>query len=386
MDTIYLDNAATSFPKPERVYKEVDNCLRTYCGNPGRSAHRLAMESSEKIYECRERLASFFSVRSPERIIFTQNTTYALNMAIKGLTNRGDHILISDMEHNSVYRPVAALEKIGYADYSVFKTVSDGRPLSPDEIRHSILSLIRPGQTKLLICAHVPNVSSAVRPIELIGDICRRNGIIFILDAAQSAGHIRIDMKQANVDILCAPGHKGLFGIQGCGFMILSEDCPKLSTLIEGGNGLNSLEADMPEMLPERLEAGTLPTPSIAALSEGVKFLSELSPKEINRHEIMLYNRLTNALTSPGIKATVYTPSAAGSVLLFNVRGRSSDEIGHILSKNGICVRSGYHCSALGHKTLGTVADGAVRVSFGFFNKPSDIDHLYRVLSEYLKA
>lgn len=385
MDIVYLDNAATSFPKPERVYKEVDNCLRNYCGNPGRSAHVLAMQASEKIYECRERLASFFSFQFPERIVFTQNTTYALNMAIKGLVSHGDHILISDMEHNSVYRPVSALAKIGYADYSVFKTISDGRPLSSEEIRHSILSLIRPGQTKLLICAHVPNISSAARPIEMIGDLCRRNGISFILDAAQSAGHLNINMKQANIDVLCAPAHKGLFGTQGCGFMILSEDCPKLATVIEGGNGLNSLESDMPDLTPERLESGTLPTPAIAALSEGIGFLSELSPKEVHRHEVMLYNRLANALSSPEIKATIYTPSAAGSVLLFNVKGHSSEEIAQVLSKNGICVRSGYHCSALGHKTLGTVADGAVRVSFGFFNKLSDIDRLYKTLSEYFK-
>ena len=382
MSLIYLDNAATSFPKPSRVYDEVDLCIKTYCGNPGRSGHPLAMRASEKIFECRELLSAFFGSKSPENVIFTQNATYALNMAIKGLIKRGDHVLISDMEHNSVFRPIAAAAKSGFIDYNIFPTVRNGRSMSSDEIRRGILALIRPGRTKLLVCAHIPNISSSVRPISMIGDLCRRNGIVFVCDAAQSAGHIPINVNASKIDVLCAPAHKGLFGIQGCGFMLLGDNCPTLSTLIEGGNGVNSLDSDMPEDPPERFESGTLPTPSIAALSEGIKFLSELDPREIRRHEEALYARLANALTSEKLKAKIYMPASHGSVLLFNLPNRSSEDIGHLLSKRGICVRSGYHCSALGHGTLGTKDTGALRASFSIFNTKDDVDALYKTLVE----
>ena len=384
MSLIYLDNAATTFPKPRRVYEECDNCIRNYCGNPGRSGHTLAMRASEKIFECRELVASFFGSSSPENVVFTQNATYALNIAIKGLLCRGDHVLISDMEHNSVFRPIDLAARSGFIEYDVFPTVKNGRPMTVDEIRRGILTLIRPGKTKLLVAAHVPNIVSAVRPINMIGDLCRRNGILFICDAAQSAGHIPIDIKAAKIDVLCAPAHKGLFGIQGCGFMLLGDDRPMLKTLIEGGNGVNSLDADMPELSPERYESGTLPTPSIAALSEGIKFLSEIKPIEIRRHEESLYLRLADALTSERIKAKIYMPSSYGSVLLFNIPNRPSDEIGNLLSKQGICVRSGYHCSALGHKALGTLDSGALRASFSIFNTKDDVDALYRALVEVI--
>lgn len=384
MSLIYLDNAATTFPKPRRVYEECDNCLRNYCGNPGRSGHPMAMQASEKIFECRELVASFFGSSSPENVIFTQNATYALNMAIKGLLHKGDHVLISDMEHNSVFRPIDLAARSGFIDYDVFGTVKNGRSMSTDEIRRGILALIRPGKTKLLVAAHAPNIVSTVRPISMIGDLCRRNGILFVCDAAQSAGHIPIDIKASRIDVLCAPAHKGLFGIQGCGFMLLGDDCPMLNTLIEGGNGVNSLEADMPELSPERYESGTLPTPSIAALSEGIKFISEIKHIEIRKHEEALYLRLADALTSEKIKAKIYIPSSYGSVLLFNIPNRPSDEIGHLLSKRGICVRSGYHCSALGHKTLGTLDSGALRASFSIFNTKDDVDALYRALVEVI--
>ena len=384
MSLVYLDNAATSFPKPKRVLDEVSTCIRDYCGNPGRSAHPLAIASSEKIFECRELLASFFGSDRPENVIFTQNTTYALNMAIKGLVRRGDHLLISDMEHNSVFRPVAVMAKAGFIDYDVFPTVKDGCPLSPDELRRGILRLIRPGKTRILICSHIPNIASSIRPIGVIGDICKRNGILFIVDAAQSAGHIKINMKGANIDVLCAPGHKGLFGIQGCGFMILGDSCPPLATLIEGGNGINSLESDLPDLPPERFESGTLPTPSIAALSEGIKFLSEFEPNEIKKHEDCLFFELYDRLLCDRLKARIYVPSAAGAVLLFNIKDLSSDEVCRALAKKNICLRGGYHCSALGHKALSTQGTGAIRASFGIFNTRQDVDALYKTLLEII--
>lgn len=382
MDLIYLDNAATTFPKPLCVTREVGNCIRTYCGNPGRSSHAMAMSSAQKIYECRERIASFFGSCHPENVIFTLNTTYALNIAIKGLLKRGDHVLISDMEHNSVFRPIENLKRKGFIDYSVFKTIENGKLRDADDIIRSVKKALIPQKTRMLICSHVPNICSAVLPIDKIGRVCRDRGIIFALDAAQSAGHLPIDVSRSYVDVLCAPGHKGLFGIQGCGFLLFGDGIMP-NPVFEGGNGVSSLEWQMPDSLPERLEAGTLPTPSIASLSEGIAFLSSVGVEEIAMHERRLFEITRDMLLdSPELRATVYLPGSEGSVLLFNLDGIPSEALGRSLAEHGLCVRSGYHCSALGHKALGTLQSGAVRVSFSLFNSEKDIAALISCLKE----
>lgn len=382
MSITYLDNAATTFPKPRCVCDEVSRCIKSYCGNPGRSAHPLAVASANKIYECREHVARFFASESPENVIFTMNTTYALNMAIKGILRRGDHVIISDMEHNSVYRPIERLSHDGIITYSIFKTVKDGSPLSDEQIIKSIKKLIRPYKTKMLICSHVPNLISATRPISEIGKLCRESGIIFVLDAAQSAGHIPINIAEARVDVLCAPAHKGLYGVQGCGFMLLG-DGMSVKPMFEGGNGISSLEWEMPDMPPERFESGTLPTPCIAGLSEGISYLSKLSFDEITAHESAMFNRTCDMLlNSPELRSTVYIPEVAGSVLLFNLDGIPPETAGRYLGQRGICVRSGYHCSALGHKALGTEETGAIRVSFGIFNTQYHVELLISALKE----
>ena len=380
MSIVYLDNAATTFPKPRSVLAETAKCIRYYCGNPGRSSHALAKAAAEKIYECRERTADFFASDAPERVIFTMNATYALNAAIKGFLRRSDHVLISDMEHNAVFRPIEKLAHEKFITYDVFSTVKDGAPLSDEEIIKSIRRLIRPSRTKMLICSHVPNICSAARPIEKIGELCRKMNITFVLDAAQSAGHLPIDMKKHNIDILCAPAHKGLFGIQGCGFMLLGENISPES-IIEGGNGVDSLEWRMPSLPPESLEAGTLPTPSIVALSEGIRFLSGFKFEDMCAHERSLFARARDSLMNcEELKATVYLPQCEGSVLLFNLEGLPPETVGRYLGDKGICVRSGYHCSALGHRALGTLDSGAVRVSFSIFNRERDVDALVECL------
>lgn len=380
MSIVYLDNAATTFPKPRAVLSETARCLRYYCGNPGRSSHPLARAAAGKIYECRERIADFFASDAPERVIFTMNATEALNAAIKGILRRSDHVLISDMEHNAVFRPIEKLAHEKFITYDTFATVKDGAPLSDEEIIKSIRRLIRPSRTRMLICSHVPNICSAERPIAKIGELCRRMNITFVLDGAQSAGHLPIDIKKQNIDILCAPAHKGLFGIQGCGFMIMGEGISPIS-LIEGGNGVDSLEWKMPELPPESLEAGTLPTPSIVALSEGIRFLSAFKSEDIIAHERALFVKARNSILNCGeLKATVYLPECEGSVLLFNLGGIPSETVGRYLGNKGICVRSGYHCSALGHKALGTLESGAVRVSFSVFNTYRDVDALIEEL------
>ena len=376
MSVIYLDNAATTFPKPRSVSLEAARCIRYYCGNPGRSSHALAKASAGKIYECRERTAAFFGSEAPEAVVFTMNATHALNMAIKGILRRGDHVLISDMEHNAVYRPIEKLSRENFITYDVFSTVKDGVPLPDGDIIKSIKSLIKPSRTRMLICSHVPNICSAVRPIAKIGELCRKRGIVFVLDAAQSAGHLPIDVVKDNIDILCAPAHKGLFGIQGCGFMLINgESVPR--PVVEGGNGVDSLEWKMPELLPERLEAGTLPTPSIAALSEGIGFISQIDRREIFLHECGLFARARDMiLNSPELSARIYMPEHEGAVLLFSIGDIPSEVVGRYLADRGICVRSGFHCSALGHKALGTPESGAVRASYSIFNGMRDVDSL----------
>lgn len=379
---IYLDNAATSFPKPARVWEEQERCMRTYCGNPGRGSHRLAMRSAEKIYECRELLSTLMGSSYPENVIFTMNTTAAINYAVKGLLKRGDHVLISDLEHNAVWRPVCKLAREGKITYSIFPSYALSHDRSAERICKEILELVRPN-TRMLICTHASNICSITMPIAEIGALCRRLGILFVVDGAQSAGHLPISMETMQIDALCLPGHKGLMGVQGSGCLILGQDI-YAETLMEGGSGLNSLDEAMPEESPERYEAGTLPTPAIAGLCEGLKFVREVGTETIFQHETALCEKMRQRLESLG-GVTVLAPRSKGGILLFYARGIPSDVLGTELDKRGICVRSGFHCAALAHRSLETPADGAVRISPGYFNRVSDADALWRAMKEILK-
>lgn len=373
---IYLDHAATGFPKPRRVLLEVDRCLKEYCGNAGRSSHMLALSAAEKIYECREAAAEFFGCPSPENIIFTLNTTYAINMLLKGILKKGDHVIISDMEHNAVYRPIYRLAEDGIIEYSIFSTESL-RQKQNNTVCQSIASLIRKN-TRLVICAHSSNICSLTLPLESIGKLCQRHGILFAVDAAQSAGHMDIDMQRLGIDALCAPSHKGLCGIQGTGILALGKSLT-LDTLVEGGNGMFSLEGSMAGELPERMEAGTLPTPAIVGLLEGIKTVRERGCVAIGAHERFLFRELRERLYALD-KINVFLPKHEGAVLLFNVRGKDSEQVARLLAADGICTRGGFHCAALAHKTLGTPEGGAVRISFGYDNTLADVDTLYNAL------
>ena len=362
---IYLDNAATTFPKPVCVSGAVDECIRTFCGNAARGSNPLAMRSAEKIFECRCLLANMFSCL-PENVIFTYNTTYALNMAIKGVMKAGGHILISNMEHNATLRPVASLQRDGLIEYDTF----DAYGKSDVDIIEDIDRKIR-SDTRAVCCLHTSNICSYTLPIEKIGKYCHDAGLIFICDGAQSGGHLPIDMKKCNIDILCLPAHKGLYGIQGCGVMLLGENiCP--STIIEGGNGVNSLDYFMGDDSPEKYEAGTLSTPAIVGLGEGLNFLNSRKDGEIHTHSQRLFRHTKKLLE--GIPNVTVHDATEGSVLLFNINGIPSDEVGELLSKNGVCVRTGYHCAPLAHKALGTYSTGGVRVSFSIFNTISQTE------------
>ncbi len=368
---IYLDNAATTFPKPECVIKEVRHCIRDYCGNPGRGSHSMALAAAAKIYECREEAADLLGLPSPEGVVFTLNTTYALNIAIKSLAKDGDHFLTSDLEHNSVLRPLTELRRRGKITFDIFSSSGDTA-----DIINSIEPLIK-RETRALICTAASNIANIILPLREIGALCRRRHIKFIVDAAQAAGVYNISMDAMNIDMLCVPSHKGLFGIQGSG-MLLTSCTEGLATVIEGGSGVNSLETSMPDFLPDRLEAGTMPTPAIVGLLEGIKWVKGYSADVIHDHEVELWNRVWQRIgDDPYI--TVYNNNP-GSVILFNLRTKSSSAAVAALDYEGICVRGGLHCAPLAHKTLGTPEGGAIRASFSPMNTMREIDKFLDIL------
>ena len=380
---IYLDNAATSHPKPRAVYEAVDRCIRERCGNPGRGSHPMALAASEIIYDCRARLARFLGAPRESGVVFTLNATYALNLMLKGLLQAGDHLLISDIEHNAVWRPVEQMARLGGITYDVFSSMleneNERNRRTPTRICARIAALLKPN-TRAVLCSHQSNVCSATMPLAEIGAFCRRHGLLFLVDASQSAGHLPIDMRAMSIDGLCAPGHKGLLGIQGCGFAVFGEGLVP-DTLVEGGSGYASLEPTMPDELPERAEAGTLPTPAIAGLAAGLDYVQSVGLAAIASHERALFRALRERLeTLPGYH--VYLPEHEGSTLMFDREGMPSDKIGAYLSSRGICVRTGYHCAALAHRTLRSPDGGGVRVSFGPFNTLREVDALYGALRQ----
>ena len=373
---VYLDHAATSYPKPPRVISAMTSCMKYSGGNPGRGSHRLALEAAKEIYACREVAARLFG-GEPDRVIFTLNTTHALNLAIKGIMGRGGHALCSDMEHNSVYRPLYRLAAEGICSFDVFDTFPASPVRTEEMILAALAAKVRP-DTRMVVCAHASNICSAALPIGRLGAFCRRRGILFVVDAAQSAGTMDINVERDCIDCLCLPGHKGLMGPQGTGMLILGKGIT-LDTLLEGGNGMDSLRGEMSPDAPERYEAGTLQTPAIAGLRAGMEFVESIGMETIREYERRLGVMLRDALPElPGV--TVYAPHRAGGVVLFSVEGYASDEVGRHLDAEGICVRTGFHCSALGHRTLGTPDGGAVRVSFGWESRERDVEAVVRAV------
>lgn len=372
---VYLDNAATSFPKPRSVIREVANCLENYCGNAGRSSHKLSLLAANKLYECREQISILLNVPTPENIAFVPSCTYGLNLIIKGILRQGDHVLISDMEHNSVYRPICNLASKGIISYDTFSAISKPNQ-TEDELIKEIEDKIKKN-TRLLICNHQSNITSYSLPIDKIGELCKKFHILFALDVAQSVGHYNIDIQKANIDFLSAPGHKGLYSPQGSAFVVVNSSHP-LETLIEGGNGIFSLDPKMPPFSPERYEVGTLPIPAISGLCEGIKQVRDYGIDLIFEHEKSLFSYLRDGLLNIP-RTTVYLPDHKGNTLSFSIDSISTELICSTLNDENICVRGGFHCSALAHKSLNTQSKGTVRVSFGIFNNKLEIDRLLSV-------
>lgn len=371
---IYLDNGATSFPKPLSVRQNVDISLKKFSANPGRSGHSLSLRAAKEIFECRKRLKKLFNVNSEEEIIFTENCTMALNTVIFGLLSEGDHVLISSMEHNSVTRPLESLKDKGVT-YSTFDYSYDD-----NETVDNVRNLIKP-ETKLVICTHASNVFGFRFPIERICALCHAYRILFCVDSAQSAGVFDIDVGTNQYDFVCMSGHKSLYGPMGTGVLILNNR--NLKPLLYGGTGTESVKKSQPEGLPEKFESGTQNMNGISGLKAGVDFVKNRGIKNIYNHEYKLAKRLFNGLAN-NRKVITYNKSfdygKVAPVVSFNIDGVYSEDLVAKLNKYGIMTRGGLHCSPLAHTTMNTIENGTVRVVPGAFNTINDINYLLNVI------
>ena len=369
---IYFDNAATSYPKPRAVINGMVDAVVKYGGNPGRSSHALSREASRLIYECREEVASLFDGQA-ENVVFTYNATYALNLAINALRPKGGRALISSLEHNAVWRPISS-----GGEYDIFDcSGSDG------DIIKSFTEKLK-DHPRIVVCNQMSNLNGRLLPINEIGRLCGIMGIPFIVDASQGAGRVRLSIKECRADAICAPSHKGLWGIQGGGFALFADkytDGVSLKPFVFGGNGINSLESTMPDFLPERFEGGTPSTPAIASLLHGIREVKRIGIDLISYREERLGKRLVEGLSV--IKgAEVYGNAPPSGNVVFNMKGIPSERLCSELDKLGFCLRGGYHCCPLGHKTLKTPQGGAARASFSLYNYSAEVDKLLSVLNE----
>lgn len=358
---IYLDNAATTLYKPKSVINAVSEWM-TKSANPGRGGHGAALSASEKVYECRELAAKLFNIEKPENIVFTCNTTMALNIAINGLLTKSSHVVISGTEHNSVYRPIT---NIG-CRFSVAKADSDGFVSAK-----SVKSAVRP-DTSLIVVTHASNVVGTINPITEIGKLAKSLNIPFLVDAAQTAGVLDIDVGRDNISMLAFAGHKMLFGPTGTGGLYLSPEIT-LKPIIFGGTGSVSESAYQPDFMPDRFESGTLNTVGIAGLSEGIKFVIKNSVDEIHRYENELIKKLTENLKSiNGVKLFGGTDKVG--ITAFSLSGLDSVNVCNMLNESGIAARGGLHCALLAHRSLGTENGGLARLSVSCFNTIADIN------------
>lgn len=359
---IYLDNSATTNPKPNAVLQSSCYAMKNYSFNSGRGGYRQSVTAAEKIYDVREKIGSFVSFE-PQNVVFTQNCTAALNMAIKGSVKRGDHIIISALEHNAVSRPADTLARRGIITYD---TAMPGN--NAEETLANFKRLIK-RETSVIVCMHASNVFGSVFPVRELGKLCRENGIRFITDAAQSLGIMSVSGSEDCIDILCAPGHKGLYGPMGTGFMAVGEGI-QLDTIIEGGTGSSSMELKQPEFLPDRFESGTLNNSGIIGLGAGVDFVRKMGTENIYSHELGLIQMIYSELEKDE-RATLYTPfprkDEYAPILSFNYGDYPSEKTASLLADRGIAVRAGLHCAPLAHRSFNTLDRGTVRISPSVF-------------------
>lgn len=366
--SIYLDNAATSYPKPESVYRAVMHAMGEIGVSAGRGGHRRSLEASRLLFQARETLATLFALPDSSRVIFTHSATESLNLGLRGVLLPGDHVISSTMEHNSLVRPLYLLRKQGV---ELSLVPADGHGLvDPDRVRRAL----RPN-TRMLAMAHVSNVCGAIQPLESFGAIAREAGALFLVDAAQSAGCLPLDVSAMGIDLLAVPGHKGLMGPQGTGFLYVAPGVP-LRPLLFGGTGSGSSAEEQPDTMPEGFEAGTHNLPGIAGLKAGAEFVLAQGVESIGRREREHAEQAAKLLRALP-RLTLHGPSRPADrsgVLSFTVEGVDSSALAFMLDRRfDIAVRAGLHCAPLAHRTLGTYPAGTVRMSPGWFTSGADI-------------
>lgn len=375
---MYLDNAATSYPKPKSVYEKLGLFLQEQGANPGRSGYRMAVECEKMIDDTRHLIAQLINGDSSERLIFGLNTTDVLNMAIKGVVKKGDHVLTSTLEHNSISRSLNSLEREGSIFLSRVEQSKEGF-IDPEVLKNSIKKY-----TKLVVITHASNVLGTIQPLKEIGKVVSESGALLLVDAAQTAGVVPIDVKEMNIDLLAFPGHKGLLGPTGTGCLYVGEGLD-LAPFREGGTGGDSSSPLQPEEFPFRLEAGTPNTLGIAGLAEGIRFVQDKGIENILKHEQNLIELLINTLNK-NEKITLYGPQQSKhhvGTFSCNVNGVSPLDVSMILDQSfNIAVRSGLHCAPYTHKVNGTFPEGTVRLSPGVFTTEDDIIQACHALNE----
>lgn len=377
---VYLDNASTTFPKPKVVADSIYNYLVNIGGNANRSNHSNALESNREIFLARERIAKLFNYDKIENVIFTNNITSSLNILIKGTLKKGDHVITSSIEHNSVIRPIISCKENLNVEVDFVEVTPDGF-INPNDIEKLIKD-----NTRLVVVTHASNVIGTIQPIKEIGNICKKHGIFFIVDTAQSAGTVPIDFKEINASALAFTGHKSLLGPQGIGGFIIDDDLNNVcSTIIEGGTGSLSHEVHQPTFMPDKFECGTLNIPGIVGLSNAIDFINKVGINNIKEKNSILYRKLLNGILDID-RFEVYgdiTGSKSTTSLSFNLKGVDTSELSFYLETHGISNRSGLHCAPMCHKSIGTFPNGTVRLSISYFNTEDDI---YYVLSILKKA
>lgn len=366
---IYFDNAATTLIKPDGVYDAVLYGIKNY-GNPGRGGHKYSLDAGEAVFQCREKLAELFKISDSENIVFTQNATHSLNIAIRSIVGKGDAVLTTGFEHNSVMRVLFAIG----ADVRLFGT----KLFDSTETVRQLRALIN-RSIKCVIVNHVSNVFGFIQPVYEISDICKKYGVPLIIDCSQSAGCLDIDQSRLNAAFLCMPGHKGLMGPQGTGVLVCGSADKK--PLLFGGTGSVSELMSMPDFLPDRLEAGTPNTPGIYGLSKGVEYILEKGTENIYSHERALVSYLKRGIGSlTNIKGYFSEYDNQCGVVSVNHTKTGCEDFASLLDRHGIAVRAGLHCSPYAHKSAGTFETGTVRLSFSCFNTENEVYQLINIL------
>lgn len=369
---IYLDNSATTYPKPLTVRRAMQQALQEYGANPGRGGHEMTLRTTRAVYECRQAAAAFFGAAGPECVIFQPSCTQALNLVLKGCLQSGDHVVVSDLEHNAVMRPLTALAGRGVT-FTQASVVAGDNDATMENFRQAMGP-----RTKLVVCTQGSNVFGIRAPVERIAALCHQYGAKLCVDAAQSAGVVPINLAESGIDYLCCAGHKGLYGPMGTGMLILRDPGDKLETLVEGGTGTQSQSMIQPDDPPERYESGTLNVPGILGLKAGIAFVQRMGPERIWREEMakvqLLYDRLER---TPGVRLYTERPRLPYylPVLSFTVDGLPSEEVGERLARRGIAVRCGLHCAPAAHARMNT-PEGTVRVSPSVFTRKEELEAL----------